>query len=263
MNLQIIRRHRGFFSAGMKLQTMDKGILLDLILRMVFRYLILTFLWRAVFQAQAQVTIWDESRFMKYIAASVFLSSLFSYPNVYFISQEIKSGNIVNHLSKPYRYPLSILMKNMGILCINVMVLLPVFLLYGLLFLRGISAETVLWFLISASLGVMNYLLFDISMGLLTFWTENGWGISLLKHAVLFFFTGKLFPLDFFPAFVQKILQFSPFQGMIYTPALLFSGAGRGSLLSLEIPLLWSVLLYGVMERLFAACGKRWTVNGG
>ncbi len=254
--------YRGFFRAGIKIQTMDFGILFDLVIKMSLRYLILTFLWTAIFNNQSSISVWDFQSFHKYIAAMVFATSLFSYPNIYFVSREIKTGNIVNALSKPYNYPLSIFMKNLGIVFFNFLLLSPVFFIYATVFSSASIKEWTL-FLLSLILGSITYILFDINMALLTFWTESDWGISLLKNAIIFFFTGRLFPLDFLPSGIYHIFKKMPFAGMTYIPVLFFTGKENGMIGFYVLQLVWIIIFFITMQILFHKLEKNVNLNGG
>lgn len=192
----------------------------------------------------------------------VFTTSLFSYPNIYFVSREIKTGNIVNALSKPYNYPLSIFMKNLGIVCFNFLLLSPLFFIYAAVF-SSVSVKELSLFLMSAVLGIITYILFDINMALLTFWTESDWGISLLKNAILFFFTGRLFPLDFLPSGIYLIFRRLPFAGMTYISILFFTGKEKTMLGFYILQLVWIIIFFITMQILFHKLEKNVNLNGG
>ena len=241
---------------------MDFGIMFDLVIKMILRYGILTFLWTAIFNNQSSISVWDLRSIHKYIAAMVFATSVFSYPNIYFVSKEIKTGNIVNVLSKPYNYPLSVFLKNLGIVCFNFLLLSPLFFIYAAVF-SSVSVKELSLFLLSVILGIITYILFDINMALLTFWTESDWGISLMKNAILFFFTGRLFPLDFLPSGIYSVFRRMPFAGMTYTPVLFFAGKEKGLRGFYVLQIVWIIIFFIAMQISFYKLEKNVNLNGG
>ena len=59
---------------------------------------------------------------------------------------------------------------------------------------------------------------FDYFVGLLCFYTESVWGLSITKEIIVTVLSGALIPLQFFPDVIQKILLWLPFQAIYYTP---------------------------------------------
>ena len=123
------------------------------------------------------------------------------------MSLDIKSGGVINYLSKPIYYPLHLIFKNIGIGISNTTVLVPLFIIYIILTNTKLSGVNVLYFIFLSILGVLSYILFDILMGLFTFWLQNSWGLSILKITIFSFFSGSILPLDFFPSGIKKIME--------------------------------------------------------
>mgnify|MGYP000883426037 FL=1 len=257
-----IKKHAIWMKMGYKIQFHDVGIIFDLIFRVAFRYIFLSFLWSSIFQNNS-IAGWTDESYRIYIGASTFLSSISSYPNIYFMSMDMKSGNIINYLEKPMYYPYQVIYKNMGICISNVLILAPVFIIY--MFISGTSlvGENVLWFIILSILGVITYILFDVLLGLLTFWTENSWGLTLLEGTIFMFFSGRMLPLDFFPEQLGRALRLSPFSGMIYEPVMiLINGMGeRGHFIIIQ--LIWILVFYMLIRFVFSKCRNNITIYGG
>jgi len=59
---------------------------------------------------------------------------------------------------------------------------------------------------------------FSFSLGLLTFWVEEVWGIQNVKEVAIVLLGGVALPYYFFPLALQKFLTFTPFPYMINWP---------------------------------------------
>jgi ABC-2 type transport system permease protein len=61
-------------------------------------------------------------------------------------------------------------------------------------------------------------------MTLTMFWTISGTGITTLISTVAYLLGGMIIPLPLFPDWLQPVLEFLPFRGLIDTPFRLFLG---------------------------------------
>ncbi len=62
---------------------------------------------------------------------------------------------------------------------------------------------------------------FDYLVGLMAFYNESIWGLTITKEVILTVLSGALNPLQFFPDAIQKILLVLPFQAIYYTPLMM------------------------------------------
>jgi ABC-2 type transport system permease protein len=61
-------------------------------------------------------------------------------------------------------------------------------------------------------------------VGLLGFWTHNGWGLVNGRIALTRLFSGALVPLPFMPGWLESLAQALPFQAMVYLPSTIYLG---------------------------------------
>jgi viologen exporter family transport system permease protein len=64
---------------------------------------------------------------------------------------------------------------------------------------------------------------FYYMVGLMAFYTESTWGMSMTKEIIVTVLAGALLPLQFFPAAIQKVLMWLPFQAIYYSPLMMVS----------------------------------------
>ena len=85
------------------------------------------------------------------------------------------------------------------------------------------------------------------------------------KRILLDLLSGLLIPIYLFPAWVQSIFTFLPFQSISYVPSMIFSGGFTTELVYLSIgkQLLWSVILIVPIMLLWKTAKKIVVVQGG
>jgi ABC-2 type transport system permease protein len=86
-----------------------------------------------------------------------------------------------------------------------------------------------------------------------------------MKNSIVNFMSGTLIPLSFFPDIISRILQFSPFASLIYTPVTIYLGrytlAVALELIALQV--FWVILFYGLSQLIWRVSIKHLTVQGG
>ena len=100
-------------------------------------------------------------------------------------------------------------------------------------------------------------------IGLLSFYIEDSNPIYWLYSKLLLVF-GTIFPVEFFPSIVQKILVYTPVYVVSYAPAKLFVNfTTTGFIELILIQLIYMIVLF-ILTHLFYRKGvKKLNVNGG
>ncbi|AEV84110.1 antibiotic ABC transporter permease [Actinoplanes sp. SE50] len=97
------------------------------------------------------------------------------------------------------------------------------------------------------------------------FWTQNFIGVQWARIALVNLLSGALIPLAFLPGWLAAVAQWSPFAGLVSTPALIFVGqvgVGRGLAL-VAAQLGWVVALWFGARLIWRAALRQLTVHGG
>ena len=108
-------------------------------------------------------------------------------------------------------------------------------------------------FPISLLLAFLISFYFDYFIGIMAFYTESVWGLSITKEVIVTTLSGALIPLQFFPDAIQKILLVLPFQAIYHTPLMMVTRPNQGwdvFLPMLAVQLLW-VIVTLILTRLF------------
>lgn len=173
----------------------------------------------------------------------------------WFIHYEIREGNIATYLTKPIDYQIYNLFANLGSLSMNLTAItLPTALVMVFIFKVKVAAGIGLFlFPVSLLLAFLISFSIDYFIGLMGFYSESVWGLSITKEIIVTVFSGALIPLQFFPEAIQRILFWLPFQAIFHTPIMMITRPNQD--LAVFLPMLavqlgWAVLLF-CLARLF------------
>ena len=182
------------------------------------------------------------------------------------LAEEVKSGRIAYTINKPYNYILYSLFSHMGNVFIKSIVFLIVGLLVGAIFIGEfpvLSFVNVLALLVIFYIALIVNTLFIIVIGLFSFIIEDSVPMYWL-YSKFTLICGALFPIEFFPEKVQKILQFSPVSAINYGPAKLFVNFSWEQLIPILISqIAYMLIAYLLCMLVYRKGVKRLNVNGG
>ena len=177
------------------------------------------------------------------------------------LAEEVKSGRIAYTINKPYNY-----VSHMGNVFIKSIIFMIVGLLVGAIFLGefpALNILNVLGLLLIFYIALIVNTLFIIVIGLFSFIIED----SVPMYWIYSKFTlicGALFPIEFFPEKIQKVLQFSPVFAINYGPAKLFVNFSWNQLIAILISqLAYIAISYGLCMLVYRKGVKKLNVNGG
>ena len=140
------------------------------------------------------------------------------------ISEDVKSGNIAYLIVKPYDYIKYVLASHMGQKFIKFILFLIFGLFMGFMFMGEFPEHTLftaIIVLISLILGMIINTLLTLAIGLFSFFIEDSSPFYWIYSKFLLVL-GTLFPIEYFPPLLAKIVTLSPIIAMSYGPAKLF-----------------------------------------
>ena len=213
------------------------------------------YLWRSIYRHSETLHGLTFNQTFLYVALG---SSIFILLKTYvdwFIHHEIREGNIAVFLTKPFDYQTYSLFANLGSVLVNLTAItLPTILVLVFVFKVKIAVGAgLVLFPVSLLLAFIISFSMDYFVGLLGFYSESVWGLSITKEIIVSVLSGALIPLQFFPETIRGILFWLPFQAIYHTPIMMITKAdlGLGTFLPmLFIQLMWAVVLF-VLARLF------------
>lgn len=198
---------------------------------------------------------------------SLGLSSAFEY-NEMFLQDKIHDGSIANEFLKPVNFIFRLLSENIGEglfkIVFNFLPAVAVTLLYTRLCLPKSLLHFVVMIL-SVGLGYLILWLISFIVQTWSFWLFSVWGIITIKNVFVKILSGTLLPLWFMPQILRKIIAFTPFESIYFTPVQIYLGEVQGMelLAKLVIQIAW-ILVLGLIANFFWKKGvKKLVVQGG
>jgi ABC-2 type transport system permease protein len=201
-----------------------------------------------------------------WLGQSMFLLTFLSVDRE--IAALIRTGNVAFEMLRPLDlYGLWFMRSLAGRAAPLLMRAGPIFVVAGLFFGMAppVSPASGLGFLVAALLGLTMAAALVALLSITMMWTISGEGISRLAPSVIFFFSGILIPLPFFPGWLQPLVDFLPFRGLIDTPFQIYLGnlAGPAALAAIAHQVVWIALLVAVGRALLGRGLGRLVVQGG
>lgn len=182
------------------------------------------------------------------------------------IVEDVKGGNIAYNINKPYNYILYKLSSHLGLGFIKGIVYGILGLLVGYVFMRefpSVGAIEALLVIVSAILSIVITTLMVITIGLLAFFIEDSNPVYWLYSKTILIFS-TLFPIEFFPVAIQKVLKYSPVFVTGYGPAKLFVDFSYSRFFAVfGAQVFYIVAIYTLCYLIYRKGVRKLNVNGG
>lgn len=226
------------------------------------------FLWRSIFHNMTTIHGLTFNETFIYVALGSAIFILLKTYADWYISYEIREGMIAVYLTKPVDYEFYSLFSSLGGMLTNLgAISLPTILVLILVFKVSFTfGPGLVLFPFSLLMAFLISFFFDYMVGILAFYTESIWGLSITKEVIISVLSGALIPLQYFPQAIQKVLLVLPFQAIYYSPLMMITQPNQGweTLLSmLSVQVMWAVILFMFTRVLYNQAVKVLRVSGG
>ena len=182
------------------------------------------------------------------------------------ISNDVKSGNVTYNINKPYNYVGYCLSTHLGDVFLKGTVFFILGMLTGLLFLKSFPSINIIGLIIviiTCLLATIISTLLITAIGLISFFIEDS-GPFYWIYSKFILVLGTIFPIEYFPIFIQKILKFSPIFVVSYGPAKLFVDFSyRNAIIIIVAQIIYIFISYLLCLLLYKKGVKKINVNGG
>lgn len=182
------------------------------------------------------------------------------------ISNDVKSGNITYNINKPYNYIGYSLSTHLGDMVVKGIIFTVLGMILGFIFLGSfpdLNIVSILILLLVSILASIISCLLIIIIGLFSFFIEDS-GPFYWLYSKFILILGTLFPIEYFPEFLQGFLSYSPVYVVSYGPAKLFVDFSYSRSASIIIAQVIYIIITFVIAMIIYRKGvKRINVNGG
>lgn len=198
---------------------------------------------------------------------SLGLSNAFQY-NEMFLQDKIHDGSITNEFLKPVNFIFRMLWENIGEGIFKVVFNFLPAMIFILFYTRLCPPKSILNFLVMLVSIVFGYLilwLISFIVQTWSFWLFSVWGIITIKNVFVNILSGSLLPIWFMPDILRKIIVFTPFESIYFTPVRIYLGelSGGDILSGMGIQILWIIVLAMIANIFWKKGCKKLVVQGG
>ena len=182
------------------------------------------------------------------------------------IINDIKTGNIAYNINRPYNYIGYCLSTHIGEGTVRGIIYIIIGIVLGKILLGSLpslSIISVLIILLSSLFATIIDALFIILIGLFALYIEDSKPIYWI-YSKLMLLLGIIFPVEFFPRFLQKIIAISPIYVTCYGPAKLFVNFSIESAIQILIAqILYIMIALSICTFIYSKGVRKLNVNGG
>ena len=183
------------------------------------------YLWHAIYAGRTEIAGISLASMVAYTLVSTLIGFIVRQDVNIMVADKVYTGDIATELTKPMNYQQVALYTAIGQALFNLFFKgVPVFILFGYILDIAIPFEPTRLLLAAFScvLGFVMYFLIDLSLGCVSFWITQTYGVNQFKNVFMAFCAGGIMPLDFYPAFLRDTLAIMPFKGCFYTPLAIY-----------------------------------------
>ncbi|MBI2018042.1 ABC-2 family transporter protein [Candidatus Daviesbacteria bacterium] len=215
-------------------------------------------IWLAVSSSGAKLAF-SESDLIVYFIAVIWVNMITSAWGAYFIQESIMRGEFSIHLIKPFTLIESYIANNLSEKIYKIFftfLLTVILILFFHPFIYGfpVTFFSALLFLISLTMAFVIAFMFDLIIGISSFWLHDNDFLRGSYSLLDSFFSGQFIPLAFLPVLVLGAAHILPFRYMLSFPVevLLNKVSGLELLFGFTMQFLWlmlTVLVYRLMYK--------------
>ncbi len=234
------------------------------ILANIIQIAVFYFIWISIYGEKSYINGISKPQIITYIILSRIIFSQITFGSNLVIADKIQSGDIAMDMLLPLDFQLYNYVGRIGDFIFYIFTNgLPSVLISVILF--GISPPASILagaeFMVSIILSVTIAFFIEFILGMLSFYTTNGWGIQQIKVAVIGFFSGALVPIAFFPDWLKAVINVLPLKDMVYTPIAIYLGIAEGKVIVMQ--LVWILMLFVASRIVYGIAVRKLTVQGG
>ncbi len=195
------------------------------------------------------------------------LSNAFGF-NEMFLQDKIRDGSITNEFLKPVNFVLRMLSENAGEGMFKILFQFLPALLFTMLYTHLCPPKSFLHLLVMIASVMLGYLilwLLSFIVQTWSFWLFSVWGVVTIKNVFVNIMSGTLLPLWFMPPALRKVISFTPFESIYFTPVQIYLGelSGIDLLAEMGMQIFWIIILGSIAGMFWKKGVKKLVVQGG
>ncbi len=237
------------------------------ILNTLIRLVIYVEIYRALYGGRETVDGITMSMVTTNFILSLGLESFFVV-NDFYLANRIYNGSIATEMLLPVSFHGRMLADNLGVAAFKLIFHFVPAMLVAILFI-GIAAPAGAGafglFILSTLFGYGVLWSLSFLFQMFSFWLLNVWAIMTIKNVFINVLSGSMIPLWFMPDAIRKIISFTPFEGIYFTPVQIYLGNISGGEIAAGFikQFVWIICLMTAGFILWSKGKKKLVVQGG
>lgn len=238
--------------------------------RSLVYFLTLFFFWLAIFENRTDFLGYQKGQILTYVVGIAFLKALIVDTLTAEVAGKIRSGELTKIVIAPVNFfhyhffrDLSTKILNVSFVILEIGLILFIF-SFPFYFPQNLS--TYLIFGVSLFFSLLLHFFLSLSLSISAFWTDDPWAARWLFGVIfLEFFAGAFFPLDVLPAWLSRVIYFTPFPYLVFFPLKIWLeqvNFGR-SVEVLGITVFWLIIFFILARLLWQKGSKNYGAFGG
>jgi ABC-2 type transport system permease protein len=257
-----------YIKNGFMDNTAHKMHVLVAVLSNVIYMMILYFLWKSIYSGKESIGGMTFSQTMIYMTVVTALAGLFQTYTENYISCRILFGSIIVDMIKPIDFQMQVFCRGLGTMIFNFSVIsVPVVVLSIVVFqLHYVIGVNCIFAFIAIINAIVLCSILDFTVGLVSFYTESIWGITVIKEVLVATLAGVYVPLEFYPEKIRNMINILPFRAIYHTPMTLLVNNTYSFSEIIRLLLnqfFWVAVFLVVSRQLFRLAFKNIICNGG
>lgn len=242
------------------------GIFFQL-LNLLFQIFLLKVIWTAIYLSRGEANQFQLHSLIAYLTLAN-LQTWVLVPNVpSSLAQRVRTGEVAFDLARPISFLGQLFFQRVGTtlgFVPFVLLALPLSIFAGELSLPPSFAFGVLY-VISLLLSFALVSLIGILIDLISFWTLEVTGVSLIYRSLNQIFAGMLIPISLFPPALHAIAIFLPFQAIAFLPVSIYLGTipNNQTFGPIITQIIWIAVLYAIVRFIWYKAQRNFIIQGG
>lgn len=188
---------------------------------------IFTSVWKTVAaESPSSLGIWNADSLINYAILSTLIKVSYG-KNEYLLINKIKSGDIAYDLLKPYSIPVMYVSDSLGVSLFQLFARALPLLVFSFLFFGifpNIDYIQLLKFIPAYIFSFILFLLFGFLISSMAFFFTEVFSFMILYNALVTLLSGSVIPITFFPEYIIKFINYTPFPYLYYYPTAILLG---------------------------------------
>lgn len=222
------------------------------------------FLWRAVYENGIS-GLYSFKEMLQYVLSAEILSACIHTNADRQIGMLVRTGGLAHVMLKPVSFTEQIFFESLGVniyrgIFIGLPLLLCSVFAFGVGYHFGVF--NLMRFFVLVGFSYVFIYLFELLLGLISFFSVNTWGINSMKLAVITIFSGRFLPISAYPEKFRVVVDSLPFKLMYFAPLnYLIKGGDWTGLLAQQC--FWIIGMFFLVTFLQKKLLKKMVIQGG